>query len=130
MKLASIPPQNLLILAAVGIAAYWFISRQAKAAGSTADKSRSFFTSPARPYAGLQSGSKYADAGSLVGAVASIFGPKRPAYQSAEYEGTAGEKEARLYYMANLDKFAVNPPDSYSSDPVRLAPTDGWLDNQ
>ena len=129
MNLA-IPPKNLLILAAVGIAAYWFISRQAKAAGSTAANSRAFFTSPARPYAGLQSGSKYPDASSLVGAVAGLFGPKRPAYQSAESEGAAGESEARLYYMANLDKFAVNPPDSYSSDPVKLAPTDGWLDNQ
>lgn len=93
MKLASIPPQNLLILAAVGIAAYWFISRQAKAAGSTADKSRSFFTSPARPYAGLQSGSKYPDAGSLVGAVAGLFGPKRPAYQSAESRAPRGKRK-------------------------------------
>ena len=136
MKLASISPQNLLILAAVGIAAYWFVTRQARAAssnGATA-ANKSFFSSPARPYANLQSGSKYPDASGLIGgalsAVNALMGNKRPHYQSAVSEGSAGEGEARLYYEANKDRFAVNPPDSYNTEPTLLAPTDGWLDNQ
>lgn len=55
---------------------------------------------------------------------------RSPGYVPGYFPDTAGEEQARAYYLANQDAFAVNPPTSYATDPQLYASTGGWADSQ
>jgi hypothetical protein len=121
MSTLSIPPNKLMLLALLGIGAYWLTSRRAGAAtlqGNTVNKnSRAFFQSPAT--ASLrQSGQSTAQAqGNLItAALNALMSPsvtRSPGYVPGYTPDATGEAAAQAYYQANQDMFASNPPTLY-----------------
>jgi hypothetical protein len=119
-------PKNLLILAALGVAGYYFLTRRASAAPLPAN------TAGQSPYARRQgfpvttqqspAGRAGGELAGTIGAIGqlwnSITSPAitRPAgYDPTYTPDSSGEAPARQYYIDNKDSFAVNPPDQYST---------------
>lgn len=129
----TLKPQNLAILAGLGLAAYFLTMRSARA-GSVASKTPGVWNqSPTRAIMPAGQDTAMAAGINLIG---KLFGSSsEPIYRSPDfnpgyYPDNAGEGAARAYYVANPDAFAVNPPTSFNSDPQLYASTGGWADQQ
>lgn len=136
MMTANMNPKNLLVLAAIGIGAYWLTTRKALAHGSTPSAAnRSFFVSPAtaslRQNPQLQTSS--ANGSFLTAALNALLSPtitRAPGAPIPYFPDTAGEAQAQAYYQANQDAFAANPPALYQQNDGSTGGTGGYLDSQ
>jgi hypothetical protein len=136
MATLSIPPKNIIILAAVGIAGYWFFTRQAKAAkkSTPAAANAAFFQSPAAKAGAQQSpaaGNPLATIG--LGLINNVLGSLnqpliRPTgYTPAYTPDNTGEGAALDFYSTHQDNYAANSPQSYITN---TDTTGSWLDSQ
>lgn len=132
MPTMNMNPKNLLMLALLGIGAYFLVTRQAKAGTAGKQPGQVWSQSPAAANApGAQSP---ITAG--LNLVNSLFsGGTAPIIRDAGYTpaytpDSAGESAARAYYTSNQDAFAVNPPTSYMSNDGSTGGTGGWLDSR
>ena len=131
-------PKNLMILAALGIGAYFLTTRRAVAGTTTGQVPLPWSQSPTRAI--TANGQPAAGNQGLVTAGLNLFNNlisagsaplvRTPGFNPGYYPDTAGEVEARNYYLANPDAFAVNPPTSYQSNDGFTGGTGGWLDSQ
>lgn len=125
MKLLSIPPKNLLMLAALGLAGYWFVTRKATAATTTAK-------TPAGHVPGTYYMPQPTNNANPLNAVASIFNSlfgsssgsngTTSGGEGGDGASSAGEAQAQAYFNDNRDLFAANPPALY-----QLQNTDTWM---
>jgi hypothetical protein len=119
-------PKNLMILAALGIAAYYFTTRRAMAApaGATSQPGRGRPIRSTYPTAVPASPNQAAagDLGRTAGDIwrfVSGFGQPQPintstpGYVPRYVPDATGESAARTYYIDNQDTFANNPPTQY-----------------
>lgn len=129
----TLKPQNLMILAGLGIGAYFLTMRSARA-GSVASKTPGAWNqSPTRAIQPAGQDTALAAGINLLGKL--IGGSSEPLYRSPGFNpaytpDNAGEGAARAYYVANQDAFAVNPPATFATDPQLYASTGGWADQQ
>jgi len=129
----TLKPQNLAMLAGLGLAAYFLTMRQARA-GSVAGKPPvTWAQNPTRAVTAPGQDTAVAAGINLLG---KLFGSssdpiyRSPGYTPGYFPDNAGEGAARAYYVANQDAFAVNPPATFATDPQLYASTGGWADQQ
>jgi hypothetical protein len=133
--------KNLLLIAILGLGAYYVLIRKAVAAGvgKQSQPPNAWSQAPTRANAptvvtaapGTQSTAAAAInfMGQLLsGQTAPLY--RTPDFNPGYYPDNAGEAAAAAVTRAMPDLFAVNRPDSYSADPSAYASTGGWLDNQ
>lgn len=123
MQNLNMKPDNLLIFAALGIAAWYLVTRKATAAPISSPKAsvNQFYRSPARApapvFPGAQRNNALASVG--VGLLSNLFGvgPIRgyKTAASAESEGSAGEALASDYYVNNRENFSSIVPSDFNS---------------
>lgn len=130
MSTLNLSPKNLLILGAVAVGAYWFMTRRQ---GSSAGKSSpQYYGSYSRQSKGAPgSVQSIADAG--IGLLGGLLGVGQPTYRAPGYSpgyfpDTSGEASARQYLGLNPDTFAANPPQSVIPDYQGYVSTGGFLD--
>jgi len=124
--------QQILLFAALGFGAYYLTTRKAMA--GTAKATPATATRPTITGAPYYTTDPTA---ARVGAVASLFSGITSLFsggssggrvsEAGDASSSAGEVQARQYYVDNLDSFAVNPPNSYTT---YTGNTGGWLDSQ
>lgn len=143
MRALSIPPKNMLMLAALGIGAYWLATRKARAGQASAlGASRGFFYSPARASVSpgaqptLGSNSLFSALGGLLGGVVR----SAPGMGgTTEINNTATPGAAGWGWQYYSDGVAISPdgtyykngqevwtPGSSSSDGVAVNPANGY----
>lgn len=126
MSTASIPPNKILMFAVVGIGLFWMSTRKANAAtlsnpnaqSARNPAARSFFQSPAvaSTRQGVATQAPAGNGSFISSTLNALLNPalvRSPGFNPGYYPDTAGEADAALYYQANRDLFASNPPSSY-----------------
>lgn len=115
MNAMSIPPKNLLILAALGIGAYWFVTRQARAASGARGAASGFMLSPAR--ASSAPGAQPNLGAGLFAALGTFLGGK-PSGGSGTIEvtNTASPGQIGWGWSYYSDGTAISPDGTYYKD--------------
>lgn len=131
MSTLNLSPKNLLILGAVAVGAYWFMTRKQ---GSSAGKSSpQYYGSYSRPSSKGAPGSVQSITDAGIGLLGGLLGVGQPTYRAPGYSpgyfpDNAGEESARQYLGLNPDTFAANPPQSVIPDFQGFVSTGGFLD--
>lgn len=122
MTTAQMPPKNYMILAVLGIGAFWMMTRKANAVtlnpGAVNNAaSKTFFVSPAT--ASLQQpgvSPTRVQGNMLTAAIDALLNPalvRTPGYVPSYTPDTTGEAAAQAYAANNPDAFVANPPSLY-----------------
>lgn len=122
MTTATQPPKNFMILAVLGIGAFWMMTRKANAVtlnpGAVNNAaSKTFYVSPAT--ASIQKpgqSATQAQGNLLTAAIDAFLNPalvRTPGFNPSYTPDTTGEAAAQAYAATNPDSFVANPPSLY-----------------
>ena len=134
MSTLNLSPKNLLILGAVAVGAYWFMTRKQ---GSSAGKSSpQYYGSYSRKPQGAP-GSAQSVTNAGIGLLSGLLGVGQPTYRPPGYQpgyfpDTVGEADARrmVPMPASVpDMYSVNPPASYMPDVQDYLSSGGYMES-